>query len=195
MIKKLLVSDQDILMKIANGDHMAFTQLYERYWPLLYMHVFRMLHDEKKAEDVVQETFTWLWQHAALISFSGSISSYLYAAVRHNVLNQIRREKVKNAYIAEISSFIDAGHYEVDEIIRYNELCIEIDSEIEKMPPRMREIFNLSRKEMLTHHEIAELLSISKSTVREQVKRALKQLRHVIKDNPHLLFVVMQFFR
>lgn len=193
--KKSLHADHALMAKIADGDHHAFTLLYNKYWPVLYLHVYRMLNDEEAAQDVVQETFAWFWQHAPLMTFQGSVSSYLYSAVRNNVLNQLRREKLKNSYLNEISAFIAAGHYEVDEIVRYNELAREIESEIDRMPPRMREIFNLSRKDMLSHREIAELLGISESTVREQIKRALRQLRTAIKHNPYLLLVAMQYLR
>ncbi len=193
--KKSLHADHALMAKIAEGDHHAFTLLYNKYWPVLYLHVYRMLGDEEAAQDVVQETFAWFWQHAPLMTFQGPVSSYLYSAVRNNVLNQLRREKLKHNYLNELSAFIAAGHYEVDELVRYNELVREIESEIDRMPPRMREIFNLSRKDMLSHKEIAELLGISESTVREQIKRALKQLRTAIKHNPYLLLVAMQYLR
>ncbi|GGC40236.1 DNA-directed RNA polymerase sigma-70 factor [Parapedobacter defluvii] len=195
MADQPLHADHALMAKIADGDHRAFALLYNRYWPLLYLHAYRMLRDEKAAEDAVQETFTWFWKNAPLITFKGSVSSYLYGAIRHHVLNQIRHEKVKGAYFDEIAAYITAGHYQVDEVVRYNELVEAIESEIDRMPPRMREIFNLSRKHLHSHKEIAELLGISESTVREQIKRALRQLRVVVNDKSYLLLIAMQLLR
>lgn len=187
--------DNDLMAEISDGNHDAFAVLYKKYWPLLYLHVYRMLQDERLAEDVVQETFTWLWQNAPLIKVAGHVSSYLYGAVRHNVLNQFRKEKVKSAYLADLSLFVTDARSEVDDVILYKELVREIESEIARMPPRMQHIFNLSRKEMYSHKEIADMLGIAESSVREQIKRALKQLRLALKDRPYLFLAFLHLFR
>ncbi|SDP44454.1 RNA polymerase sigma-70 factor, ECF subfamily [Mucilaginibacter sp. OK268] len=189
------VNERELLASIADGDHHAFTLLYKQYWPLLYLHVYRMLDDEELAGDVVQETFAWFWQNASSIRLTGSISSYLYSAIRNHVFNLIRREKVKSDYLKDLSVFIEEGYYQVEDELRYQELVNEIESEIDRMPLRMREVFNLSRKELLSHKQIAEKLNISESTVREQVKRALKILRVKLKDRPYVLMVFIHLLR
>lgn len=195
MVLQPLFNEQELLAKIAGGDGHAFTVLYKKYWPILYMHAYRMLGDEKMAEDAVQETFTWFWQHAPVIDLKSYPSSYLYGAVRNHVLNLMRHQKVRASYASEFSAFLKEGHESVDEELAYKELVGLIESEIDKMPPRMKEIFNLSRKDLLSHKQIAEMLEISESTVREQIKRALKQLRGSLKDSPYLVFVLVQILR
>jgi len=190
-----LYNEQELLAMIAKGDNNAFTILYKKYWPILYLHAYRMLGDENMAEDAVQETFTWFWQHAPMIDLKSYPSSYLYGAVRNHVLNLMRSAKIREKYARELSAFVQEDHGLVDEELAYKELVVLIESEIDKMPPRMREIFNLSRKDMLSHKQIAELLDISESTVREQVKRALRQLRASMKDSPYLIFVFIQILR
>lgn len=188
-------TDLELFTFLKDGDHAAFTEIYKAYWPSLYLHVYRMVEDEDLAGDVVQEAFTWLWQHAPSMNLSGSLKPYLYGAVRNRVFNLIRHEKIKADYFKDLSSFIKEGYYQVEEELRYKELVEEIEAEIDRMPPRMREIFNLSRKEFLSHRQIAEKLDISESTVREQVKRALKTLRLNFKDRPYLLFFLMHLLR
>lgn len=195
MIETPLYNERDLLAKIAEGDNHAFTVLYKKYWPILYLHAYRMLGDEQMAEDAVQETFTWFWQHAPMIDLKSYPSAYLYGAVRNHVLNLMRSAKVRQKYAKELTAFVDQGQEVVDEGIAYKELVALIESEIDRMPPRMREIFNLSRKDMLSHKQIAELLNISESTVREQVKRALRQLRVSMKDSPYFIFVLVQLLR
>jgi RNA polymerase sigma-70 factor (ECF subfamily) len=54
----------------------------------------------------------------------------------------------------------------------------------------MREIFQLSRKQYLSHKEIAEKLGISEKTVKNQISNALNLLRHKL---PLLLFILAFF--
>ncbi|SHF43255.1 RNA polymerase sigma factor [Pedobacter caeni] len=183
--------DDELVELVKNGDHAAFTEIYNRYWPLLFLHVQRMVKDEDLAGDVVQEIFTWIWQRAPILDFNCALSSYLYTAARNKVFNLIRHQKIQVNYFKDIAAFIEEGNYHVDEELRYKELLNTIESEIDRMPPRMREIFNLSRKEHLSHKEIAMQLEISESTVREQVKRALKVLRLKVEDPYSLLFIML----
>lgn len=183
--------DDELVVMVKAGDHAAFTEIYNRYWPLLFLHVQRMVKDEDLAGDVVQEVFTWVWQHAPTLDFNSTISSYLYTSVRNKVFNLIRHHKIKANYFKDIAAFIEEGNYHVDEALRYKELMRTIESEIDRMPPRMREIFNLSRKEHLSHKEIAMQLEISENTVREQVKRALKVLRVKVEDPYSLLYILL----
>lgn len=188
-------NEQDLLVRIAGGDEHAFTILYKKYWPILYLHAHRMLGDEKMAEDAVQETFTWFWQNAPMIDLKSYPSSYLYGAVRNHVLNLMRHQKVKAGYANQLSAFLKEGHEAVDEELAYKELVRLIESEIDKMPPRMKEVFNLSRTDLLSHHQIAEMLNISESTVREHIKRALRQLRGSLRDSSYFIFVLVQIIR
>ena len=69
-----------------------------------------------------------------------------------------------------------------DYVLTGSELQAVVDKSLEKLPPRCREIFELSRFEGLKNQEIAEKLGLSKRTVELQVSNALKQLRTDLKD-------------
>jgi len=73
-----------------------------------------------------------------------------------------------------------------------NELSDLIESAIEDLPPRCREIFWMSRYENLKIAEIAEKLNISKRTVETQISKALKILRIKLVD--YLSLFILYFF-
>ena len=77
--------------------------------------------------------------------------------------------------------------YNIEEEIEAHNLSEYIDMLIQELPPRRREIFNLSRKQHLTYKEIAERLNISEKTVENQISEALKYLR---KNIPMLVLFV-----
>jgi len=173
--KKL--SDAELIDLLKSDDDDAFTEIYDRYWPPLLLHANRMLQDIDLAKDTVQEIFTWLFQQSKNININTSLSSYLYSAVRNKVLDNIKHTKVRLNYAEHFLSYAQNAGEMADELLSLKELTRIIESEIEKMPVKMREIFELSRKEYLSQKDIAKLLNLSENTVNNQIQRALKKLR------------------
>ena len=106
-----------------------------------------------------------------------SLPSYLFTSVRNKALDLFSHKKVEARYFASLQNFIDDAGIHTDFLIRENDLKNLIEKEIQALPPRMREVFSLSRKNRLTHKEIARLMDISEQTVSTQIKRALRILR------------------
>lgn len=174
--------DTELTTLLKDGDQFAFTEIYNRHWKLIYAHVYKMLRDEDDAKDVVQEVFSNLWLRAASIKNTANVSGLLYIAARNKVFDLIGKNKVRADYIGEIASFMsDSGNAQVDTIDEKRILEI-LEREIQKLPPKMREIFELSRKEDLSHKEIASKLNISEQTVKKQVQNALKVIKPKLND-------------
>lgn len=127
------------------------------------------------AQDLVQDIFTWMIKFPDKWQIRTELKYYLYSATRRKVLNAIEHQRVKNVYFQTLIDFVPVFH--ADSEYELKELSDIIDNEIQNMPPRMREVFNLSRKKNLSHKEIANLLNVSEHTVKTQIKRALQVLR------------------
>lgn len=176
------LSDAELTLLLKEGDEVAFTEIYNRHWKLIYVHVYKMLRDEDEAKDVVQEVFGNLWIKAASIKNNLNISGLLYTSARNKVFDLIEKNKVRNDYIGEIAVFMsDHANEKVDTIDEKRILEI-LEREIQKLPPKMKEIFELSRKENLSHKEIAARLNISEQTVKKQVQNALKAIKPKLND-------------
>lgn len=169
-------SDQDLLTLLKEGDHQAYTELYNRYSGLLYAHVLRRLNDREEAKDIIHELFTYLWVNRSIIEIQGQLSGYLYTSVRNRVIKVVSHKVVASKYI-DIQQLKNHCNFSSDYLIRENQLKDIIEKEINSLPPRMQEVFILSRRGYLTHKEIACELNISELTVKKQVTNALKLLR------------------
>ncbi|MGN7722377.1 RNA polymerase sigma factor [Chitinophaga sp. 22620] len=182
-------SDADLLRLIRSGDHAAYTQVFERYWAVLLQHAVKMLRDQDKGLDVVQDVFAGLWEKRAERDINTSVKSYLYTAVRNRVISHIRHTRVEDGYLDALAHLSDQGTLVTDHELRFRELSRQLEKEVALLPPRQREVFELSRKQGLSHAEIAALLEISDETVKKQIYKALKTLK--VKLDAYLLTLML----
>jgi RNA polymerase sigma-70 factor (family 1) len=168
--------DQQLVDRLRSGDKDAYTEIYERYFSLLYLHAYKRLRDEEDAKDIIQELFATLW-HKRFELHQTNLAGYLFAAVRNRVLDNYAHKQVSNKYISSFQDFLATAPDSSEYLLRERQLSELIEKEIQALPPKMREIFELSRKTHLSHKEIAEHLQISEKTVSKQVTNALKMLR------------------
>jgi len=170
-------TDQELTVLLKEGDGLAYTEIYDRYWPIMFRHSRKMLKDDDEATDVVQDIFMLLWAKASEMVFTTSIRSFLYAATRNKVIDLINRNKVKTNYLTTLQEFYDKGEFVTENVLRERELISRIEAEVARLPKKMRRIFELSRKDHLSYKEISDMTNTSEGTVKKQVHNALKILR------------------
>lgn len=173
------LSDAELVDLLKSGDRVAYTEIYDRYILILLNHAYNKTRDREEAKDVVHEVFTTLWAGRENFNCQYNLSGYLYTAVRNNILNQVVHNNVKDKYLASIARFINNHNNQVitDHLVREHQLSIIIEKEIAELPPKMRQVFELSRKQHFSHKQIAEKLDISEQTVSKHVTNALRILR------------------
>lgn len=164
-------------MLLNKGDHLAYAQIYDRYKFILQAHAINKLRNREEARDIIQEVFTYLWLKHEVIEFSGNLSGYLYGSVRHAILNKFAHQQVCEKYLDSLKTFSGQDNIVTDQRIRENQLKEYIEKEIGQLPSKMRAVFELSRKEYLSHQEIAWKLGISEQTVSKHITNALKILK------------------
>jgi len=169
-------SDNELLGLIQSGDKYAFEEIYERFNGLLYIYACKLVTDKEDARDIVQEIFVYLWSNPN-IKIKSQLSAYLYTAVRYKVFDWLDKNKSKSNYLLSLENFADQGNCITDDYIREKEFASIIEKEVSLLPPKMRQIFEMSRQQHLSQKEIAEILHLSDKTVKKQMSNALKVLR------------------
>ena len=182
----------ELLIRLKNGDMLAFDQIYELYSHKLFSFVFRILKDETEADDVVQEVFVKIWESREKLGDYKLLNSYIFTIAYNNSIDLIRKKINNNKYLEhlKISATINFTPSIVSQI-EFDELNNEVEKLIVKLPERQKQVYLLHREEGLTYPEIAERLGISKNTVENHMVKALKYLRHNL-DNAllvNMLFV------
>ena len=171
-------SDSQLTELLNASDHAAFTEIHNRYYPLVLVEAFKKLRDLEQAKDIVQELFTNLWIRRERVTMVNNLAGYLITSVKNAIFSYFENQHVQSKYIASLTDFVNTGSIaHTDYLLREKEWEKHIEAAIHSLPKKMREIFELSRKSHLTHKEIAEKLTLSERTVNAQMLNALARLR------------------
>lgn len=171
------LTDRELILLLKQGNEQAFAEIFDRYSMLIYYKVNQMLRDPEASEDIIQDLFSMLWEKPELLREDANLAGYLYINSRNRVLRLIQRGKTKSDYLIELGKYSSEVSYDTLEKLDEKELMLLIIQEIDNLPAKMREVFQLSRIANLSHKEIALQLNISEATVRKQVQYALGILR------------------
>lgn len=187
-------SDQELVALLKGADHAAFTEIYNRYSvPVLYQ-INQMLRDRESSRDLLQDLFVVLWNKPENLQRNTNLRAYLYVAARNRVFDLIEKGKVRNDYLSAVATYASEVSLDTLNELDERELSRNIQKEIDALPPKMREVFELSRKENLSHLEIAEKLGISDKTVKKHINKALHVLREKVGPYTATGLIVMSIY-
>lgn len=174
--KYFVCNDEDLFSLVQGGDNNAFDILYERFFPILYIHALKKTGNKQDAKDLVQDTFIALYSKKDSIGHIQNFSAYLYVLLKNNILNFWEKQNVRSKYL-ETTAF-NESYSPVENYLFEKELKQQIESGVELLPKKMREIFELSRNQHLSNKNIGNQLNISDKTVKRQITNALKIIRN-----------------
>lgn len=188
-----LNKDEELLLRIKNGDEVAFELVFYRYKGKLYDFIRKSLPVGEDTESLVQEIFTKLWISREQLDPSKSLNAFLYTIARNELFGHLRKLLVRRKYLEELNySLIESGET-TRQHIEFEELRIIVDRIIQQIPEKRREIYNLSRNEGLSYKEIASQLGISENTVDSQLRKALAFLKENLKKKMALILLFLPF--
>ncbi|HDS06121.1 MAG TPA: RNA polymerase sigma-70 factor [Bacteroides sp.] len=176
--------EKTLLNRIREGDREGFRLLFDLYYKRLCLYLSHTLEDPNTAEDLVQEVFLYLWKNRGRIRITSSLSGYLFTSAHHLCIEHIRKLRLKESYRREMEMKIresevmlkHASDFSFDSL-DLKEVQAVIENTVAGLPEKTREIFLMSRREFLSHAEIAVKLDVSVKTVEYHITNALKKLR------------------
>lgn len=175
--------EPQILEQLKEGNEDIFLFLFRKYYKDLVLFAGTILPDRKDiCEDIVQNVFLDLWNRRCDVTIKTSLKSFLLQSVRNGCLDELRHAKVVRAH-ADYVAFLgnDAGSL-TEQYILYSDLEFSLKEGLNAMPEEYRQAFELNRMQGLKYREIAAHLQVSERTVEERIGKALKFLRHYLKD-------------
>jgi len=189
----MVLSEKEELELLKNASKQAFEALYQRYSGKLYNFVMKVSKgDTYIAEELVQRTFIKVWETREYINPDKSFISYLCTIAKNMLLNEYEHQTVQFIYHEYVKVNIAEVDNSTEKDVDRNLLEEYIDRLAEKLPPKRKEIFILSRKEGLTNKLIAKQLNISESTIETQLSKALSFMKSQLKNHyDHILLTLL----
>ena len=129
-----------------------------------------------EAEDVVQDTFLYIWSNRKKIVISSSLNSYLYRVVHNKLMDNYRQkkrmdEKLLSCYTEAINKVVTSDESYIEERIKQLDKCMN------ELPKRCRKVFYEKKINGLRTKQIAANMDISIKTTEGHVTRAFKLLK------------------
>lgn len=171
-------SNSELILLIQKDDRVAFYNIYERYSKRLYGFVLRYIKLKEDAEEIVQVVFVKIWESRNKIDAYASFESFLFTIAYNTTISLLRKRTNEKKYLDHLKSLQHpVNSLNLIDEIHFNELNERVQSLLDELTPRQKEIFQLSREEGLSHEEIAKKLDISINTVKKHIANTLAFLK------------------
>ncbi len=178
----MIPSDNEIWVKIKTDDKKSFELLFSRYHDMLCLYSFGLVKDEDIAEEIVNDVFVKIWYKRGQIQINIALKPYLFRCVFNACIDYLNQNRIATQEInweidQQINELVDTDEEYIFNRMQSREVEKDVIAAIDQLPKQCREIFYLSRFELLTYNEISERLDLSINTVKTQISRALDTLR------------------
>lgn len=165
------------------GDEQAFELLFHKYFTRLCAFSNKFLNNPAEAQEVAQDVFIRIWEERKLIDPDKTLTGLMFKIAQNKCLNKIRRSKLFTEYAAIYKYvYVENREFSSEKSLLGSELESNIEEAIEKLPPRCKKVFEMSRIDGLKYKEIAVVLNISIKTVEVQISKALQHIRKELHD-------------
>jgi RNA polymerase sigma-70 factor (ECF subfamily) len=171
------INEKIYLIELKNNGLDAFDKLFSIYGKRMYFFAYGYLKSKEEAEEVVQEVFLRIWRNRNYINPELSFKAYLFKIAYRYIMERFeqnaRQQAYRNKILEEAVEFTDESNERLD----YQMLLEKVESLIQKLPSRQRDILLKRKKEGISVKEIASQLGISPKTVENHLTEAIKNLK------------------
>jgi len=184
------VTDIEILLIAKTDKRKAFELAFSIFWETLYRQAYRKVQSQDTAKDLTQEVFITFWDNLDKLTDYDKLLPYLYTVLRNKTLKLFEKDAVRFRYATSLSSAEETTEPSSHHLLLGKELLSVITDEVEKMPPRMKEIYVLKKNSYFSISDIAEKLCLSEQTVKNQLQSATNRLKTRLRDyDPSLIML------
>jgi RNA polymerase sigma-70 factor (ECF subfamily) len=168
-------------------DEAAFDDMFVAFHESMLRYAVLKLGTRDEADETVQDVFIDVWKLGDRWTVRGSVSAYLFGALRRKVVDASRRQKKRNRWFEraergeEITEVLPRATA-TEARVQVKELDDRIRRALDGLPGRCQETLVLSRDYDCSYDEIAQRMGVSRETVRTQLKRAYAKLRVELSD-------------
>jgi RNA polymerase sigma-70 factor (ECF subfamily) len=178
-------TDSDLIQRVSGNDSKALEALYNRYSPLLYTLIKKIVVDEEIAKEVLSDVFVIIWRKIDFFDLqTNDVYTWLITLARNKAVDTLRRSKnpsetEKYDDVYENENIIPLLSPSIDPLDLKTAMNLKdsIEAALNKLTDAQQFVIYLAYYEGLTEEEIAARLKIPVPTVKSKIKIALSNLK------------------
>lgn len=174
-------NESELIAQLKRGSVSAFDELYKHYSARLLGFCIQYVKCKEDAEEIVQDTFIWLWNYRSSIRQDTTIKNILFLRAKHYLINAYRA-RVNSPLFEDYTLFLESFVSNDASVLEFDEFVARVNSIVDKMSATQATAFRMSRFEQLKNKEIAVRLNLSEQTVKNALSSVLKHLRSKLSD-------------
>ena len=172
-----ILNDKELTGLLQQGNELAFTEIYNRYWSKLFAIAANKIRELDEAEEIVQDIFVSLWKRRNELGVIDTLSSYLAVSVKYRVIKILDKRNSQQKYSDYSQHTANLTDDSTQQWLEFEELRGRLAAFVADLPEKCRLVYQLSRDSGFSQKRIATELGISEKTVEAHLGKALKTLR------------------
>ncbi len=177
--KDIRYREEELVARLQNNSRSAFEYLYDHYSAALYGVILKIVKDEDRAADALQDSFLKIWRNIrSYSSEKGTLFTWMLNIARNTAIDVVRAETKTDKKVIRLDVVTEMEPAGAD---GWNHFVYEMDVKawVTRLLPERRAPIELVYFEGYTHEEAAERLSIPLGTVKSRIRKGLQELRSV----------------
>ena len=177
------LSDEALVALVARSDEGALAELYDRVGRVAYGLAFRVLRDDRLAEDAVQEAFLGVWRTAAgFRAERAKASTWILTLVHRRAVDLVRREERRRADPLDDETRDAATSESAEDAAWLGFERERVQGALRQLPDAQREAIELAYYGGYSQSELAERLGMPLGTIKSRMFAGLARLRELLDD-------------
>ena len=177
------LSDEALVALVARSDESALAELYDRVGRVAYGLAFRVLRDDRLAEDAVQEAFLGVWRTAAgFRAERAKASTWILTIVHRRAVDLVRREERRRADPLDDETYDAATSESAEDEAWLGFERDRVQGALRQLPDAQREAIELAYYGGYSQSELAERLGMPLGTIKSRMFAGLARLRELLDD-------------
>ena len=177
--------DRELLLRIADGDEVAFRELFDKYTPRMRPVIKAIVGTESVVKDLIQDVFLLLWISREKLPDVESPEKWIFRIVHYESYRWLRQQGVRDRAQLQLTNSAADAHplsNSTEQYFQFQETAAFISQAINSLPPQAKKVYQLRREADMKIEEIAQVLNISPKTVKNTLTRALQAIHAYLEE-------------
>lgn len=176
-------NDVELWQMLKKGDHSALEKIYSDFVDKLYNYGLKFTQSSQLIEDAIHDLFVTIWNSRERISTTNSIQNYLFAALRNNLIRNIRADK--NLEISDEIEIPFTSEPNTERLMILSEektaVILQLQKQLKSLTNRQQEAIYLKYYEERSYEEICMIMDINYQSVRNLISSGLIKMKELVK--------------